>query len=211
MNGVMIHDIPAHTLSWVDFARRHGIEMTKELFEQEYNGRINQEIFSGLFDKDISGDELQNYLREKELCYQEIYRPQFQPMAGLVELVAELHTHDIPVAIGTAGPPMNVTFTLELTGLKREDFDVIVDASQVQKGKPDPEIYNRVIEGLGVDAASCVVFEDSMNGINAAKAAGANPIGVATTHGPEYLKEAQVPIIKDFTEVSVEMLKDIIS
>ena len=72
-------------------------------------------------------------------------------------------------------------FVLERAGL-RQYFQVVVDGHQVRRPKPDPEIYLRAAELLGIAAQDCIVFEDSLAGIEAARGAGMRPVGVRTTH-----------------------------
>jgi beta-phosphoglucomutase-like phosphatase (HAD superfamily) len=72
----------------------------------------------------------------------------------------------------------------------REHFDVVVTADDVRRGKPHPEVYLRAAAGLGVDPSACVVFEDAVVGVQAARAAGMRVIGVTSAHTAEELVQA---------------------
>ena len=80
-------------------------------------------------------------------------------------------------------------FFLGAVGL-RSHFPVVVTAEDVQRGKPDPEVYARAALGLGVPAASCLVFEDAPVGVQAARGAGMRVIGVTTAHAAGELMAA---------------------
>jgi len=73
----------------------------------------------------------------------------------------------------------------------------------VQRGKPDPEIYLNAAARLGVEPAVCVVFEDSLAGLQAGLRAGMKVIALTTTHSPEELHAAHL-VIPDFTALTVE-------
>ena len=104
----------------------------------------------------------------------------------------------IPRAIATSAPKANVDFTLAGTGLS-PFFETILDDSFVTRGKPDPEIYLKTVAALKMEAADCVVFEDSLSGVKAGKAAGCKVVGIMSTHTAEELSEADFSI-NDFRD-----------
>ena len=111
------------------------------------------------------------------------------------------------MALATSAPKENVEFVLDNTGLK-DKFLIITDASEISKGKPDPEIFLKTAHKMGIDPGRCIVFEDSIHGITAARAAGMKVIGVASSHGEEFLKGTVLNII-DFTGITKENLMKI--
>ena len=110
----------------------------------------------------------------------------------------------IKTAIASAAPPENVDFVLDKSGL-REYFDVVMNAGHVIKGKPDPEIYLKTAQKLACSPRSCLVFEDSIPGLIAAKNAGMKVIALTTTYPPAELKDADY-IISDFTEIDLNRM-----
>ena len=106
--------------------------------------------------------------------------------------------------MATAAPKVNLDFLLEHIDL-RNDFDVLIDDSEVEKGKPDPEIYLKAARRLDFLPELCLVFEDSLAGIQAAINAGMKVIGVTTTNPPDKMQSTNL-VIKDFTEISVERI-----
>ena len=86
-------------------------------------------------------------------------------------------------------------------------FDSIVDGTNVSKAKPDPEVFLQAAQGLGMQPQDCIVFEDSLAGIEAANTGGMLSIGVGK---PEVLTDAQY-VFPDFTTLTTEFLNNIIS
>ena len=109
-------------------------------------------------------------------------------------------------AVASAAPKVNVDFVFEKTGL-RQYFEVSIDANDVTRGKPDPEIYLKTAEKLNCPPEACLVFEDSMPGIQAGRNAGMRVIGVASSHPAEKLKDTKF-VIKDFTEINLETIRN---
>jgi beta-phosphoglucomutase-like phosphatase (HAD superfamily) len=87
----------------------------------------------------------------------------------------------VKLAIGTSAPRSNVDFVLKHTGIGKY-FPVILDESHVTHGKPNPEIYINCAAALNYPPSQCIVFEDSLSGVAAGRAAGSPVVGVATTH-----------------------------
>ena len=101
----------------------------------------------------------------------------------------QLTAGQIPCAIATSAIPENVSPVLTTLGLA-DVFPVRVTAADIRRGKPDPEVYATAAARLGVSAAACVVFEDAVTGVEAARRAGMAVIGVTTAHPAGELLEA---------------------
>jgi beta-phosphoglucomutase-like phosphatase (HAD superfamily) len=84
----------------------------------------------------------------------------------------------------------------------------VVDSSQITHGKPHPEIFLKAASILQSEPSACVAFEDSMAGLQSAKAAGMKVVAITTTHTAEELKAADL-IIKDYTEIDVTQLRQL--
>jgi beta-phosphoglucomutase-like phosphatase (HAD superfamily) len=112
----------------------------------------------------------------------------------------------IPRAVGTSASRFDVDQMLSGVGLRRH-FDVIVTADDVTQGKPDPEVYELAAARLGIPAEACLVFEDSLVGIVAARRAGMRAIGVTTAHSEAELRQAGAErVIADFEGIEWQSL-----
>ena len=108
------------------------------------------------------------------------------------------------MAIATSAPRANVDFTIQYANLGGY-FDTILDESFVNKGKPDPEIYLKTAQALGFDPTNCIVFEDSLSGIESGKAAGCKVVGITTTHTHEELSKTDF-IMDNFNDITPQSL-----
>lgn len=205
LNGVIVDDVPCHIKAWQLFCAKYGVTLTEEEFKKNINGRKNEEIFPLVFGKKLSSSENAAYAEEKEACYRELFAEHRKTLAGFDRFIKELKCAHISTAIATGAPPINVSFILDYLDLNQY-FDAIVDAQQVTKGKPDPEVYLMAASRINMLPGRCVVFEDGIVGLQAAHAAGMKPIGVATSLTEKELKPS-VLVIKDFQEMTVEFLE----
>jgi beta-phosphoglucomutase len=205
LNGVIVDDIPFHKLAWFDFCKEHGLDLSPERFEREFNGRTNPQILRLLLGEDLGRAEIKRYSADKEGIYRKLFAERRKLMPGLKDLLAELHAHAVPVGIASGAPPENVDFILDATGI-REFFAAIVDESKVENGKPSPDVYLRAAFELGVPPERCLVFEDGLLGIQAARTAGMKVIGVTTTHAAAEFPQLD-DVIADFTAVDYRRLQ----
>ena len=139
--------------------------------------------------------------------YRELYKPHIKPINGLIDFLDELEREKIPKAIATSGLSTNINFMFEHVPIKKY-YAQVIDASQVTKGKPHPEIFLKAAASVNAEPKNCVAFEDSVAGIRSAKAAGMKVVGLTTTHTAEEIKEADL-IIKDYTEISLTKLREL--
>lgn len=206
MDGVVVDNAVWHLEAFEVFGKRHGLVQPKEEYTK-YFGNTNQTIMNSLFNTQLSPDQLVALAEEKETIYRELYRPFIKPVKGLSAFLEYAYNKGIPIALATSAPPENVEFTLNSTGLKKY-FNFISDASMVKRGKPDPEIYLLTAAKLGVKPSDCIVFEDSVAGIQSALNAGMRVIGVATTHNSDELMMYVKEIILNFeaSEILIQNL-----
>ncbi|MGD0013966.1 MAG: HAD family phosphatase [Bryobacteraceae bacterium] len=201
LDGVIVDSNRVHSACWREYLRRCGIEMPGG-FDQRMFGRHNSEIVRLVFGQGLAAAEVFRHGVEKE----KLYRERMGPVLGehLVPGVAAfLERHrEAPMAVATNAEPANVAFILERGGL-RGFFRVVIDGGQVSKPKPDPEVYLRAAAGLGIEPADCIVFEDSIAGAKAARAAGARVVAVETTHPASELAPVELSI-RDFLDPALE-------
>ena len=199
MDGVIVDNHYYHVHSWTEFCRRHSIKTTDEEITANFGG-TNMHFMRHFFGDTKSEEELAQMGEEKEVIYREIYSPHIKPLPGLEMFLKDLKNYHVPVALATSGPPENVEFVLSKTALKQY-FDVLLDASHVIHGKPDPEIYLKAADKIGIEPARCIVFEDSVLGIESANKAGMKVTGIATTH-PEHELTNTVSNEQDFKKLT---------
>lgn len=198
MDGVVVDNHSYHFKAWMEFAAKYKFELNDKIYRDTFNGKTNADLFKMIFGE-ISQSQLEAYAHEKESNYRKIYESDMKPLKGLIDFLDYLHKHGYKVALGTSAPTSNVDFTLDKLFL-RKYFQVIVDGPQVNRGKPDPEVYLRCATLLDLDPKNCVVFEDSLAGLESGQRAGCKIVGVATSHQAYELKPQTESILYDFTE-----------
>ncbi len=199
MDGVIVNNHQYHFKAWMEFASRYNFELDEEIYRDKFNGKTNKDLFQMIFD-DPTEEEIATYSDEKETLYRDLYYDDLTPHTGVLDFLTALQKRGYKIGLGTSAPTENVDFVLDNLQL-RSFFDVIVDGSEVENGKPDPEIYLTVCDRLEVEPKYAVVFEDSIAGLESAIAAECTAVGVATSHEPFELEGKTQFIIHDFSEV----------
>jgi len=203
MDGVLVDNNPFHKIALQQFCARHGVNLSEEELREKIYGRTNKDWIRNVF-PDSSAEDRKHFAEEKETLYRTLYRPHIQPLEGLLPFLEKIHLGKYPIALATSAPAENVDFTLSLIGASAY-FPVILDESFVSKGKPDPEIYEKAAAALGMEAKNCLVFEDSLSGIEAAQKAGCKVVGLTTTHRADELKGTDL-VVGNFENLSPDSL-----
>lgn len=209
LDGTLIDNNPYHIKAWKEYLKRNGRELTEEEYRSNFNGRTNLDVVEYLHGRKMSNEEAAPYYLEKEAMYRELYQPFIAPVPGLLEFLEQLQLHHIPMAIATSGITVNIEFMFDHLPI-RKYFKEVIHSAHIKKGKPDPEIYIRSAEKLGVDPSGCIAFEDALVGIKSAKDAGMKVIALTTTHTVKELSEADV-VIENYTQINVQLLENLIT
>jgi beta-phosphoglucomutase len=204
MDGVLVDSNPAHEIALKQFSKQKGFDLTEEQLRTKIFGRTNKDWLPNLFGDHLTPAQIKEYGEEKEAIFRAIYRADIKPVEGLLEFLERLAKSNIPMAIGTSAPRSNVDFVLKHLPIEQY-FHSILDESYVSKGKPNPEIYIKCAEALGLDPANCIVIEDSVSGVAAAQGAGCKVVGITTTHTEQELAHTDL-IINDFKKLTAENL-----
>lgn len=186
MDGVIVDNHEYHFLAWQKLAGSRGVEITEKYYRENMNGRTIDELVKIVFNLEVSKEEAREIGMEKEEIYRELYKNYRAPTKGLITFLELAKSLEIPMIVGTSAPNGNVTFTLDALDL-RKYFLGVVDDMMVTKGKPNPEVYLKCAEAIGIEPKNCIVFEDAISGIKAGSDAGAKVVALATSHKREEL------------------------
>ena len=199
MDGTMVDNMMVHHKAWQQKLLEMGLELSLEEVKEQIHG-VNKEILKRLFGSRYTAEEIVFHAQDKEQRYRTLYKPSLKLIDGLETLLQQSKAAGIRLAVGSAAPVENVDFVLDTLSI-RGYFDAVLHAGDVSKGKPDPEIYLRIMERLQLGPAECVVFEDSPTGAEAGVRSGARTIVVTTTHAPEEFGYLNIDrFIRDYTE-----------
>jgi beta-phosphoglucomutase len=201
MDGVLIDSGAHHRDAWRLLLTDLGVTAPPEFWRLTI-GRPAEEAVALLLGRPVDPDEAVQLARRKREHYARLAARGMQPIPGVAAFVSALARQGVPRAVATSASRHDVDALLVEIGV-RGHFEVIVTAEDVRWGKPDPEVYVRAAAGLGLPPAHCVVFEDSVVGIHAARGAGMRVIGVTTAHSDDELQAAGAErAVADFEAVT---------
>lgn len=207
VDGVLTDSYRPHFLSWQRMFGELGVAFTEETFRGTF-GRTNRDIFGELYQGSLSEEEIRRRGDRKELLYREIIAEAFVAIPGAVELIDALAAAGFKLAVGSSGPPENIQVTLEKLG-RAARFSALVTGADVERGKPDPQVFLLAAERLGVPPARCAVIEDAPQGVEAANRAGMTSIGLLGTTTREKLSHARI-VVDRLAELSPKKIAKLI-
>jgi beta-phosphoglucomutase len=205
VDGTLVDTGELHFAAWVDLCRDLGYDFTRADFAATF-GRRNPEIIRYLFGNRFDAAAIDDLGVRKEELYKAAARRGVALLPGARELLDGLHAAGFRQAIGSSAPRGNIDLILELTGSARF-FDAISSAEDTSKGKPDPEVFLIAAAKVQMAPARCVVMEDAIAGVEAAKAGGMKCVAVTFVghHPEEKLRRAGADLtVKTLEKVSVE-------
>ena len=210
MDGTMVDNMMVHHRAWQRKLSSLGHELTIEEVKAEIHG-VNEEIIKRLFGDRFTAEERSHIAWEKEKEYRDIYVDQIAPIPGLISFLDQLKEEGLPLAIGTAAPPENVDLVLDQLDI-RSRFKSVLHSRNVSNGKPNPEIFLRSAENLGIAIENCLVIEDSVVGAQTALNAGCPVIIVTTTHQQQEFKHFPhiLMFINDYEGLNIENIRGLI-
>lgn len=151
-------------------------------------------------------EEVDFYIQQwAEVRKELIEKEGMKAMPGSVELVKRIKLEGIPIALASSSNVEDIESDLQALGI-HGIFDAVVSGEHCQKGKPDPEIFLKAAEALGIEPENCIVVEDSTSGVEAAKAAGMKCIGYANPDAVKQDIHLADEIVTDFDKLTVEHL-----
>ena len=211
-NGIIVDDEPIHFRLFQKVLGEEGIVLTEEAYYARYLGFDDRGAFSfgyGEHHRPLNDAKLAELIDRKAHYYQEAIRNHVAIFPGVKPLLAEL-AKSVPLAVASGALRQEIQTILSTTGLI-DYFATIVSAEDVERGKPEPDIFLKALASLNakngdaIQARECVVIEDSKEGIKGARAAGMKCLAVTNSHPPELLHEANA-IVKSLEEVSLTFL-----
>ncbi len=203
LDGVLVDTVPVHYSAWQRMFEDYGYKFGKREYRNLVDGRPRfdgaRAVMINHSDQEIreAADKKNDYYVEK------IDKGEFQVFDAAVVLVRQCQAAGLGLA--AASSSANVKTVLEKAGLL-DAFSVVIGGDDVEKGKPDPEIFLTAAKGLGLKVDECIVVEDSSSGVQAAKNGGFYCVGLQHEDHASDLQAAD-QIVSSLAEVNVEQLE----
>jgi beta-phosphoglucomutase len=180
LDGTLVDSGELHWCSWRDTLQAEAVPVTHQMFLETF-GQKNDRILRLWLGDAATDERIQRIADAKEIEYRRLVLEHgLQPLPGAREWMDRLHDDGWKQAIASSAPRLNVEVMVKVLDLGR-DLDTIVAAEDVTAGKPDPQVFLKAAERLGVPASACIVVEDAAAGVEAARRAGMRCIGVSAT------------------------------
>ena len=214
-NGIIVDDEPIHFKLFQRVLGEEGITLTEEAYFARYLGFDDRGAFiAGFHDnnRSLTDQKLSELIDRKALYYQDAIRNHVVIFPGVKTLIYEL-APSVPLAVASGALRHEIATILTTAGLLNY-FQAIVSAEDVKQGKPEPEIFWKVLAKLNagaspqIEPANCVVIEDSKEGIRGARAAGMKCLAVTNSHPGDLLGEANA-VVKSLEEVTLPFLQQL--
>jgi len=175
-NGTLFWDSDFHDNAWLSFAKKYNIKLTYNDIDKNIHGRSNKTILNYLFNKNLSIEELNKYIKYKESIYRKNClknKNKLHLAEGVKEFLNFLKQNKISMNIATASDKSNLDFYIEIFDLKKWfNTDLIVYDDGMIPSKPDPKMFKIAVNKINLFCRECMVIEDSLSGLEAAKKAG---------------------------------------
>lgn len=191
MDGVLTNSEPLINAAAIQMFREKGLTVQPDDF-LPFVGTGEERYVGGVAEKyEFPFDAAAGKQRTYEI-YLEMVASQLEAFPGVHELIATCREAGLRLAVASSADRIKVVANLKKIELPPESWDAVVTGENVQHKKPAPDIFILAAQRLGVMPEECVVVEDAVNGIQAAKAARMRCVGVASTLSSDLLHEADV-------------------
>ncbi len=191
MDGVLVDDGEQHYLAWRETLAKVGIVLDRRTFQQTF-GMNNAGILEFLLGHTPPTDFVREIGERKEERFRNLIRGQVHLAPGARAWLEQLKAAGLLQAIASSAPQANLDALL--TELGTSQFFTAVVSGAEMPGKPDPAVFLEAARRLGVPPERCVVVEDSLAGVEAARRAGMRCLALTTTHTRSALSQADVVV-----------------
>ena len=188
MDGTMVDSLPYHHEAWKIFFNENKVENFSEKLK-DYKGGGTIDLMKAVYGDRYSLKELKKMSDEKEIIFRRIYKGKIKPIKGFKKFLNDVKSRNILVGLASNAIRKNVSLIIKELEIY-DDFDSIICGDEVDYGKPNPEMFNKTIDRFKINKNECLIFEDSIEGIKAAKNSGINVIGITSSSSHKTLQDA---------------------
>jgi len=208
MDGVIADTAPYHLKAWQYVFQQRRVNFTETDFRRHF-GQRNDTIVRKVLGEDLSASEVDAITSEKEQNFRHRVKQNIKSLPGAVNLIKSLREHGFRLALASSAPTENIQLILEGLDIGGY-FHAIVWGREVMESKPSPQGFLLAAKKLGIVPKNCIVIEDAVAGVTAAKRAGMCCLAVTNTHPRASLAEADL-IVDTLEKVEVNDLEELIN
>ncbi len=191
LDGVVVDTGEFHYQAWSLVLPEYGLPVTRETFQGTF-GMNNAGVMAALYGPTVEPEVAAEISDRKEEAFRQALRGHVQALPGVLDWLGRLKADGVPQALATSAPPENIDVMLGELGLWSY-FDAVLSGSDLP-AKPDPTLFLKAAAEINVPPEQCVVVEDAVAGVEAARRAGMRCIAVTTTNPADALTKADVVV-----------------
>lgn len=207
LDGVIVDSLPTHCKALQVILKRYGYHHTYEQLIPLF-GMTDVTVLRTISGDRFTETEIRSLADEKERIYQDMIITEAKPFEGVIDWLDAFRAADMKQALASSSVTKSIEMILKSMHL-RSYFDAVV-SGEGGPSKPNPAVFLRAAEQVGVLPHECLVLEDAVVGVKAAKAAGMYCVGVTTTNTAENLQQADL-IVTRLNQLTVPGLQSIIT
>jgi beta-phosphoglucomutase len=208
-DGVLVDSHPVHIRAWKKFLESMGRAVSEEQLQFVLDGRKRDDILRH-FLGELNDDKLVEYGHRKEQIFRD-EAANVRTIDGLLSFLEDLEGAQLTLGVASSGSRSRVDFLLRQLDLKKR-FRVVITGDEVAQGKPDPALFLRAAQDLGLEPSALIAFEDAVSGVKAARSAGMKCIGIGQPDRVSILLDAGANyVVPDFQSLSYSKLQQILA
>ena len=188
MDGTIVDSLPYHHEAWKIFFNENQVENFSDKLK-DYKGGGTLDLMKAVYGNKYSLKDLKSMSDEKEVIFREIYKGKINPIEGFKNFLIDIKSKHILVGLASNAVRKNVSLIINELNIFN-DFDSIICGDEVNNGKPNPEMFNKTINRFNIKKDECLIFEDSLEGVKAAKNSGVKVVGISSSTSDKTLIDA---------------------
>ena len=188
MDGTIVDSLPYHHEAWKIFFNENQVENFSDKLK-DYKGGGTLDLMKAVYGDKYSLKDLKSMSDEKEVIFREIYKGKINPIEGFKKFLIDIKSKHILVGLASNAVRKNVSLIINELNIFN-DFDSIICGDEVNNGKPNPEMFNKTINRFNIKKDECLIFEDSLEGVKAAKNSGVKVVGISSSTSDKTLIDA---------------------
>ena len=206
MDGTIVDSLPYHYKAWKIFFKENKVENFSEKLK-DYKGGGTLDLLTTVLGNNFSKKELKSMVDDKEIIFRDIYKDNVIPIKGFIQMLESIKSKKILVGLASNAIRKNVKMILNELKIYN-DFNSIICGDEVDNGKPNPEMFNKTVKRFKLDKKDCLIFEDSIEGLQGAVNSGIDAIGVKSSSSDKILKSAGAKgTIKNYVNINFKLKK----
>lgn len=194
MDGVLIDSEPIHQRVNLAYFDKLGASVAQDFYDQNFIGLPLEQMLIYLKKEHHLQQGIAEMMTEcTALLVEDFTQSELQPADGVEDLLKTLRQRQLQLAVGSSSPPDLIALIIRKLGLSKY-FDQLVSGYQVERGKPNPDLFLKIAELLSVSPHKCAVIEDSALGLEAAYKAGMKAVGVKNALSSQNMERAALTV-----------------